>query len=511
LILSPADLGLPPRFAEWRPGQDAGFEHLLHSSRRISGIAVGTGVGKSAIGVAYQRAMGVRAVYVVSTRGLQDQLLRDFGPLGITDVRGMSNYECLDDGGFCHDAPCLDGGFCDLRDRGCLYFDAIRRGNRAPLVVTNYAWWLHSKDKFPNLGARELLILDEAHAAPEALASYCRVELTPDDWHLPPHADRLTPTQWALWAVEELEKVKEQKQYVVSRGTRHRLRVTGDKLTRLSQAGEHWLVQPEGRGFKFEPLWPHEQAEEILFRGVPRVVLLSATMRRETLAQLGLQPPQFDFFEGTSPLPLARRPIYHIPTARLSDRTSDEVWSLWVSRIDQILEARKDRKGLIHVPSYRLAKFLRANSRCGDRLIVPESETSRDEIRRFQEARGPHVLASPAIRTGWDFAGCQAEFQVIGKVPWTPPSPIINARDAALPGYSQGLAVAEIVQASGRCMRAIDDACETFILDSHIEWLVKKYASLFPRWWHQAFRTVPVNGAGVPLLPAPPPRLHDCP
>jgi ATP-dependent DNA helicase DinG len=508
-VISPADLGLPAKFSSWRDGQAEAFEWLCQASRRFSGVAIGTGVGKSALAVGFAKAMGLRGVYVVSTLGLADQVGGD--RLVTTDVRGMSNYECLDDGGKCHDAPCLDGGFCDLREQGCLYFDAVRRANRAPLVVTNYAWWMHSREKYPNLGPRELLILDEAHAAPEELARHCRVELTPDDWHLPPGADTMSPVQWALWAIEQKEEVAKQKTFAVSRTSRHRLRVTGDKLERLSHAGEHWLVQEEGRGFLFEPLWPHEQAEEILFRGVKKVVLLSATMRRQTLAHLGLDPSVYDFYEGDSPLPMTRRPIYHIPTARLSESTPDDVWMLWVARIDQIIDQRRDRKGLVHVHSYKLAKYLRAHSRHRELLIVPQSETSRAEIERFRSAWAPAVLVSPAIRTGWDFAGCQAEYQIIGKVPWAVPTPIVKARDAASPGYSQGLAVADIVQASGRCMRAIDDSCETFITDSHIEWLAKKYRHLFPRWWHQAYRTVPVNGVGLPLLPPPPPRLSDCP
>jgi ATP-dependent DNA helicase DinG len=509
MILSPKDIGLPAKFSEWRPGQDAAFDWLLQSSRRFSAVAIGTGVGKSALGVAYARAMGLRAGYVVSTLGLADQVARDFPDA--VDVRGMRHYECLDDGGTCEDAPCLDGGFCDLREKGCLYFDAIRRGSRAPLVVTNYAWWMHSKEKNPNLGPRELLILDEAHAAPEELARHCRVELRPDEWHLPAGAATMTPVQWALWAIEQKEEVAKQKTFAVSRSTRHRLRVVGDKLGRLAHAGEHWLVQPEDGGYLFEPLWPHEQAEEILFRGVPKVILLSATTRRDTMALLGLEPGQYDFFEGDSPLPLARRPIYHVPTARLSESTPDEVWMLWVARIDQIIDARRDRKGIVHVHSYKLAKYLRAHSRHRELLIVPASETSRAEIERFRSAPAPAVLVSPAVRTGWDFAGCQAEYQIIGKVPWGVPTPVIRARDAARPGYSQGLAVADLVQACGRCMRAVDDACETFIIDSHIEWLVRKYRHLFPRWWHQAYRPVPVNGVGLALLPAPPPRLQDCP
>lgn len=510
MILSPKDLGLPEKFESWRPGQDAAFGWLLQSARRFSAVAIGTGVGKSALGVAYRQAMGLRAVYVVSTLGLGDQVGRDFP--AAADVRGMRNYECLDDGGTCEDAPCLDGGFCSLREMGCLYFDAIRKASRAPLVVTNYAWWMHSKDKYPNLGPRELLILDEAHAAPEELARHCRVELREDEWHLPAGADRMTAAQWAFWAIEQKDEVERQKSFAVSRGSRHRLRVVGDKLKRLAQAGDHWLVQREADGgFLFEPLWPHGQAEEILFRGVPKVVFLSATMRRETLKHLGLEAGQYDFFEGDSPLPLTRRPIYHVPTARLSQSTPDEVWSLWVARIDQIIDVRRDRKGIVHVHSYDLAKYLRAHSRHRAALIVPKSETSRAEIERFRAARPPAVLVSPAVRTGWDFAGCQAEYQIVGKMPWAVPTPIIRARDEAAPGYSQGLAVADLVQACGRCMRAVDDACETFILDSHIEWLVRKFRHLFPRWWHQAFRTVPVNGVGLPLLPAPPPRLPDCP
>ena len=66
-------------------------------------------------------------MYHQPTLGLGDQIGRDFP--AAADVRGMRNYECLDDGGTCEDAPCLDGGFCSLREMGCLYFDAIRKAD----------------------------------------------------------------------------------------------------------------------------------------------------------------------------------------------------------------------------------------------------------------------------------------------------------------------------------------------------------------------------------------------
>ena len=46
----------------------------------------------------------------------------------------------------------------------------------------------------------------------------------------------------------------------------------------------------------------------------------------------------------------------------------------------------------------------------------------------------------------------------------------------------------EIVQASGRAMRAVDDHSDIYILDGEFARFFKEWKKLFPSWWIAALR-----------------------
>lgn len=108
------------------------------------------------------------------------------------------------------------------------------------------------------------------------------------------------------------------------------------------------------------------------------------------------------------------------------------------------------------------------------------------------------------MTTGWDFPYDQCEFQIIGKVMFPDTQGgIAKARAAHDKDYGNYIAAQNMVQASGRGMRAEDDRCETFIIDDNIEWFVSMCRRLgfLPKWWLDSYQTV----HGIP--PAPP-RLN---
>jgi Rad3-related DNA helicase len=43
-----------------------------------------------------------------------------------------------------------------------------------------------------------------------------------------------------------------------------------------------------------------------------------------------------------------------------------------------------------------------------------------------------------------------------------------------------------IVQGCGRAIRAVDDWCKTYILDSDFIWFYKQYSNMFPKWFREA-------------------------
>jgi len=106
---SPAELGLPARFPDWRPGQAEIIEEISSSGSKFFLLDAPTGTGKSVIGIAsYLKRRDAfrvmerfndeepkkhRCVYVTKTKQLQDQILREFPDA--RSMKGRGNYPCL--------------------------------------------------------------------------------------------------------------------------------------------------------------------------------------------------------------------------------------------------------------------------------------------------------------------------------------------------------------------------------------------------------------------------------
>ena len=535
---TPLDLGAPDKFARWRPSQYEAVRKAFTSFQhaRFCALALPTGSGKSLTAIAIALSKGWRVCYLTSTKGLQDQLLADFASIGLIDVRGQSNYECVE-----ADAPkagedavtvdhghCQFGGHCKRRPvmKGaavieipppgvswCAHYAAIRDANNAQLVVTNYAFWLHSQSR-KTLGTFDLLVLDEAHDSVDQLSSFLSFDFTP--WELErtlrvtgsnshaPLSDDIE--EWIAWAREKEQALtveSERFKNMISAGKRDRgtLRQAREckaalrKIEKLAKAStsawacERVMQRKDARALarvEFNIIFPHEHAQA-LFLDCPRVLLMSATLRPMTLDLLGIDREDASFHEFAHTFPIEHRRVLHIPTVRLRASASEAELMQWVSRIDQIISKRLDRKGIVHTTSYARARFLMRRSRYRSSMITHATRDARDVIARFKAQTRPGVLVSPSVTTGFDFPGSECEYQIIGKIPFVDMRPkIMIARKQQWPEYGMYLAAQTIVQAAGRGVRYEADKCECFIVDDQALWFMKKFAHLMPQWFNES-------------------------
>src|SRR5207253_552582 len=102
---------------------------IIDSNKRFISLCAPTGFGKSLMYFMAAVLTGKRTVILTSTKGLQDQLLSDFGKIS-SDIRGMSNYSCPKAASLGYptyttvaDAPCQSGYKCPIKSGGCNYFD----------------------------------------------------------------------------------------------------------------------------------------------------------------------------------------------------------------------------------------------------------------------------------------------------------------------------------------------------------------------------------------------------
>ena len=492
--MTPVDLGLPSRFTSFRPGQWEAVEYAIEQfTSGVSGVSIvgeglPTGSGKTLGAMAVAQSLGVKAVYLTATKGLQDQIA---GQFEIADVRGKVNYECAR-------APshlprkwrCLTGA-----DRGCLFYsahspscpynDAVMNGIASRIAVTNYSWWLSSR-KFnaQPLGEVELLICDEASLIEDELERALAIAFSSDDFELPSAlslngdldgvmSNDHTGRVWQQWALDRLKDLRQR----ISRMTKddddyERLSRLASDLKRVSALTGGWVwewspARERTPYVTFTPIWPGAYSS-MLWSGISYVLLMSGTLRPHTMKQLVRPETPHAFREWGSVFPPQNGPVYHIPTVRLTWKSDDEDYKTLVARIDSILAARPGRKGIIHTNSYDRARKIRDLSTQRARLLVNENSGDSRRILAEHMASDDSVLVSPSFTTGYDFSDEACRFQIIAKTPFPNTQSRVMKERCKNPSYRLYRTAQTLAQMCGRGRRHEKDWCENFILDNSV-------------------------------------------
>lgn len=524
----PNQIGLPAKFTEWRNGQDAAVLEILDSTKRFVTQAAPTGFGKSPVYVAAGLLSGGRVAFVVSRKGLQTQLVRDFGECGLVDIRGQGNYDCLallpggefydrgiQTGTRCDSGPCHTGARCSLRYDGCAFFDALALAKRSKLVVTNYPFWVAQHRYGDGIGRFDMVVFDEAHEAPDELASALEIGIS--DYEIESLIGRaLLKSEdvelWRRWAGEVSRRIAERLKELLpwdrlsGRSTLREiqsLRRAEQKLDVIAGLSGDWIIERASHNARLGPVWPGPYAERFLFLNIPKVVLVSATIRPKTLELLGVDRDHYDFREYPSTFPVARRPVVFVQSVRCNHRWTDLDQRTWVQRIDQIISRRLDRKGIIHTHSYQRQELILRLSEHRAIMMFNSGADTEAVVARFRAAPPPAVLVSPSLSTGWDLPEDECEYCIIGKIPFLDTrSRIVAARTAEDEHYSAYVAMLTIVQSAGRGMRSEDDQCEILVVDDNWRWFYFQHREFAPKWFQQA-----VVRRRAATIPDPLPKL----
>lgn len=504
-MLIPHDLDFPDSFTEFRDCQHEAFEFALTSEKRFIALGLPPGSGKSGIAVGLAKLFGGRTVILTATHGLEDQYVQAFGN-SVSHIRGRRNYICWEGGN------CDDGRRMDCSDKlGCPYLSAFRNQDASSIVVTNYAYWLAANSRGEGMRKPDTLICDEAGLADGWLSNSLDFRLTErqgreaglgfgrpgediEEWI--PLAPRILAA-----AYSHLESVKEStrgQRFAQDLGKLRRAEEIYDSAYKLSRIGHdenNWIVcrvdgSDEGRFWRFQCVWPGRYRER-LFQGIDRVILMSATLRPKTMSLLGIKRSDYEFKEWGRQFPAINGPVIWVPTCKVKheDKWTNEDRQTWINRHDEIFRWGSDRRGICHTVSYQRAKQIA--ERLGDvhKFVLngaadPESATARQAFDKFNLSSTNNILLSPSFGTGWDFAGKAAEWQVLSKMPFLPPTDkLVAARTDQDPEYPWYMAGQELVQSCGRINRYPDDRGTTLIVDDNISWLRRAASEHIPKWF----------------------------
>jgi len=514
---SPTQLLGIPGLDDWYPGQEKSFRDILgwhRGSSRFLGVAVPTGGGKSALALLVAKMTGARTVIVTATKGLQEQYIRTARTIGGVNVVGQNNFACnlvptlrADEG------PCHDGLPCPVRE-ACRYRVQLNMATHSPIVITNYAYYLAQTNFSAGLGDIDLIVLDEAHMAFSAMENFLTIYLSRLDIEpmgiLFPKGDGNAVPPWGAWrswadasssvaegtvaALEsDVKGYQSQGSAVpgnVSRAYRTARSVSAH-LERLSSVSEEWVIQQTRHGYRFVPKWVDKYTDK-LFQEVPKVMLMSAILSHKTCDYLGV--PDGDdraWLESPSYFPSENTPIWHIPTARINFRTDDYGSTLWAARVDQIIQRRLDRKGIVFTVSYERARMLLARSRFKDIMLTHSTKDVVQVVDQFKRMPAPAVLVSPTVTTGWDFPSSDGRPQYIiaGKIPYPDTrDDVTQARHKEDKDWTSYLAMGVIVQESGRCTRSMDALTEVFFIDDNAVWFLYKFRHFAPQYFRDRYK-----------------------
>lgn len=512
--LTPADIGLPSKFVSWRPGQWSAIDTSLSTDKRFLANCAPTGFGKTGYYVAVALLGGGRTVALTSTKALQDQAYGDFSACGMADMRGRQNYNCVQ----MSDGTCSDGRIAGCRDAGCPYRAYNEDFLRSRLALTNYSYFFSSTMNAEGVGDYDTLVLDEAHNAVQELSNALEIHLNHDTYEIvyhwlgyPPRNTNISQYRtWAKWLLPKAQtKFKEFKE---SNNIRY-LRLMDSFIlciTRISDVAEDWILDESNSSEAlFAPLWPTDHAHPLLFRDTPHLILTSATLVPKTLELLNISQEQSLFLSQNYNFDVRRCPVYLYGSHRIDNKTSEGQFAQTIGDMDNIISGRLDRKGLIHPVSYDRQEQILQQSNYRGLMITPrKSSELKRALEEFRASEPPRLFLAPAITTGYDFPGPEAEYQFIFKVPFIDQRPpIMAARNAADKEYLPYLTAQTLTQTAGRIMRGPNDQGETFILDAHANWFTKGrdykgrggYRHLFPAWFLRQLK----YSAGVPIPPPP--------
>lgn len=541
--MTPADLGLPPKFQSWQPGQWDIITHIVTSDTDLA-IAAPTGVGKSVQYIAAGLLSGGRVRVLTETKALQDQLVRDFGSL-VALVKGKSNYECPFHG---HCEAGGEEGCPNMESDACPHTEAINTASRAQIVIANYAWHcatqVYGQSK---VGQPDMLILDEGHSAMKAVSDALTVELTENDFTRlglsPPTGEgQFGPAgEYGDWAKAALERVKtrllaltgkipapinqedaqpaqapvfaeERANRATNRGNKTEiiaLRRLRRKLGILQMATGDWVYRvipvpgTEYHHWVVTPLWPRAAARRLL--NAPRVVVMSATLTRKSMELIGWKDGEYEFLELDSPFDPDRSPILFLPTTFMSYKASLDQIRIWRNAHNRIALSRMDRKGITHPISFDRGRLIQDGlpPELAKITHTPGRGAGAAGINRFLKANPPALLISPSVTTGYDFPGDQCRYQILAKIPYPDRSDyMVKRRAESDPVWYAHETIQTVIQITGRGTRGPGDWCENWIIDNMISKLMDSHRHRFPQWWLRRYkRAVSVQPIGNnPLL-----------
>lgn len=383
----------------------------------------------------------------------------------------------------------------------CHYWNQKANAVNSPITLMNYDYGILELNYVKHFGTRSLLILDEAHNIENKLMKTMEVNLfnyrLEKDINKVISEETLKDGELEDW-IMEIAAITESYEDIdikdISKNKADRVRSTIGRLkslkNNLEKEPKNWVIDADDTGVTFKPLKVHHYATNNLLKYGDVVIFMSATILSHKMFSkwLGLNPNEVYHIKVDSPFSKEKRPIILDLAGKMSANRIKDTAPKTIPILQKILEKHKGDKGLIHTNSYKCQRYINRNLP-NSRLISHTSKNREEVLNYFEKDENPLVLVSPSMSEGVDLPYDKCRFQVIYKIPFPylgdKQVDMRRRRDQKWYAYKT---VMTLMQAYGRGMRAEDDSCYTYILDSDVNMILKSplYRSLIPDFFKEA-------------------------
>lgn len=533
---------LPDRFKVLRDHQIPAIKKVIAAFEYVDVVVLDapTGSGKTLIAEIVRRIMKARAVYVCSSKSLQDQFLRDFPYAKVVKGRGNYPTECFpqryDPGDWgqhlsCEDCTATAGNdysckWCSAK-WSCPYEKAKNDAIRSSLAVLNTSYFLAEANNVGRFSSaprgdgkevdRGLVIADEADTLESSLMGYVSVEISEKrmeryGW-FPPKKTTVARS-WLEWLDETIPQVQALVKQLPEPGLgdvreeRERRYLLGlwESLYRIrvDLAGEEstWVytgkgndgggrnVKNVGREVSFKPSHGSGFAENMLWKHGKKWLLMSASFVSPQFVvekELGWNGA-YEVVRVPMTFNKRNRQVKVVANVDMTRANKASAWPKVGKDVAAIVARHPGERVLVHSVSYDLTRSIVDNLAATNRPIVSYSGPNYREGALAKFLRGnSSVLVAPSMDRGIDLPGDACRVQVLVKCPF----PYIGDKQVSARMHSKDggtwyalQTIRSIMQMCGRAVRNEDDWAVTYILDEQFKTnLWARHRGLFPQWF----------------------------
>ena len=486
---------------------DDGYAHII--------VDAPTGFGKSAVVQTVNDFLvsgyNHKSYILTATKNLQKQYWRQCENDPYVDYRmvfGRSNYSCLVNANSCDNGECKLSSANNkykcmygmrngnpLENGGCNYWRAKSENIQSDTSIMNYNVLMTDLQYVRHYDSRSLLFCDEAHNIEHKIMNEITIRFTErqmNRWFNISLMDMFNNTDLDYWC-GFIQGIIQLSHDLIEKAETEYTDMTQEDIEKVKRFMESlrrnlyqikfgktdWIVCPNerDRSIEIKPLSIEDFVYPCLLEGANIMIFLSGSFIDvpQWTKDLGIDDFPIKHIKTKSSFDMKKNnPIHRRWVGNMSMRHKAKTLPKMVKEIGKILDEHNNQCGIIHCHSKENAEYLLSNVPSGRLISYSNSDEKEEKLRVFEESSNL-VMLGYSLEEGVDLPYDNVRFQIFVKTPYANLGDNqVRARMNKDKGWYQVNTARKIVQAWGRGMRAEDDYCDNYLLDTGFNAIIKK-------------------------------------